>query len=106
MPIALAATNRKKRGPYKKSADEFEPERLPDAGSAPAAGVPTPNPSHPVRSHIVAPTWRRVGPPAPEVNRYCRCGMLLPSRPRERCEYCGRLTGATLTPLTQDPGRE
>lgn len=68
--------------------DEFDPEGLPAGGSAPVQGDPTPNPSHPVRSHIVAPTWRQVT--ASAAPRSCVCGVQLPIKPGERCENCGR----------------
>jgi len=66
----------------------LDADGLPAGGSAPAQGAPTPNPSHPVRSHIVAPTWRQVSDSAPA--RFCVCGMALPVKAGERCENCGR----------------
>jgi hypothetical protein len=75
--------------------DEFEPERLPDTGSAPTTGESTPNPSHPVRSHIRPATWRQVSP-RDEPLVYCVCGVALPTVVPARCPECGR---ATLTPL-------
>jgi len=73
--------------------DEFDPEGLAAAGSAPVQGDPTPNPSHPVRSHIVAPTWRQVT--ASVVPQYCACGVQLPIKSGERCENCGRALAAS-----------
>lgn len=73
--------------------DDLPPDELPDSGSLPIHGpAPTENPSHPVRSSVIAPRWRRIStePPPPIV--YCKCGMALPLRPRERCENCGRPT--------------
>lgn len=66
----------------------MDAEGLPAAGSAPAQGAPTPNPSHPVRSHIMAPTWRQVT--ASAAPGFCVCGMQLPLKRPERCESCGR----------------
>lgn len=70
--------------------DDFEPERLADHGVTPVADEPTPNPSHPVRSHIKAAAWRQTTPSGEAERRYCVCGILLPMKIPERCPECGR----------------
>lgn len=67
----------------------LEPERLPAGGSAPVSGDLTPNPSHPVRSHIKPANWRQITPER-DTRRYCACGMALPVVVPERCPECGR----------------
>ncbi len=78
--------------------DDFDPERLADHGEAAARGepgIPTPNPSHPVASHIRPATWRQVSAPREVKPRYCVCGIQLPMKTPERCPECGRATKAT-----------
>lgn len=82
------------RARQEKPADEFDPEPLPATKILPTTGMPTANPSHPVRSPIRPPEWRsqargtRRG--ADAMARYCSCGILLPAKLPERCENCGR----------------
>ena len=76
----------------KRIVDEYEPEQLAGRGEVVEAGLPVPNPSHPVRARVRPATWRRVGAERVVLPKYCVCGMLLPEIVLPKRSYCGRPT--------------
>lgn len=75
--------------------NDFDPEPLPTTKSLPVTEQPSANPSHPVRAKV-SNEWNSTPPKqrrnAGSGHRFCKCGVLLPTKVPDLCPNCGRST--------------